>query len=195
MKTLLFSLISLLMTLSLFAQEGITYKSNDAKTEMYYDEILEFEGLDKNTLLEEVKKTLLIKKFTIHFEDEDEIYATGNFETLYRGWFLFMFNTKKFDCVYDLKVSFKDEKIRYEARDFILLYKNYSVRTTNWLSGSGAGFSTTKIPADIPKKPVNSHFKAKKTSKKHLLFQSIDANMNEFHNSLIGAVTSEKEDW
>lgn len=177
----------------------VHYKSNDTKTEMYYENILNFKGKSKKDLHDLVMKYLAVNNYTIQYNDDNEIYATGKFETRYRGRFLVFMSTNEFNCLYDLKFNFKDEKIKYLATNYMLLSKNIKVNSYSWFSnpssiGSSA-WSTTKIPTEVPKKPVNVHYKAGKTSKFHLLFQDLDAKMSLFEIGLIKMLESTNDNW
>jgi len=177
----------------------IHYKINDSKTDIYYENIIDFSDKNKNELIELTKKYLIVNDFNIIYEDEHDIYAIGKFETKYRGWFLMFFNTNDFNCLYDLKLSFKDNKIRYYASNFILFNKSVKINTSSWYSnfskyGSSA-WSTTKIPTEVPRKPVGVHFRAGKTKNKHLLFQDIDKKMNVFEKKLVETILFKEKDW
>jgi len=197
MKKTILTIVVLAFITNVYSQ--VHYKSSEDNRSIYYEEILDFSEKSKQELLELTKKYLLINNYSILYEDDNDIYAIGKLETKYRSWFLFFFKTKLFNCVYDLKVSFKDEKLKYEARNFILLYKNYNVNTTSWLNNSNAFgpavFSTTKIPTEVPKKPVDVHYRAKKTDKKHLLFQDLNRKMGLFEDGLSKTIQMNEDDW
>ncbi|MBI2258113.1 MAG: hypothetical protein HYU67_04340 [Flavobacteriia bacterium] len=81
----------------------------------------------------------------------------------------------------------------------MLLYKHVSINTYSWFSnqspfGSSA-WSTTNIPTEIPKKPVNIHFRAGKTKKRYLLFQDLDKNMKVFENGIINTIKAKEDNW
>ncbi len=187
-----------LLVFSNLAKSQVHYKSNESKTEMFYENVIDFKGKTKKELYELIKKHLIINDFPIRYEDDNDtysdIYSTGKLETKYRGHAGFFFSTTDFNCVYDLQISVKEEKIKYKATNFILLYKSVRVNSYGWFSSPSA-WSTTSIPTEIPKKPVNEHFKAGKTHKKYLLFQDLDNKMTIFEQGLIDAVYFKKSNW
>jgi len=192
---LLFSVIML----ASFAKSQVHYKSNEEHTEMYYENILQFDERSIIELHELTKKFLKINDYNIRYEDDNEIYATGIFETKYRGWFLFFYNTREFNCLYDLKISLKDNKIKYDATNFVLIDKYIALSSSSWYSNPTAigtlGWSTTFIPTEVPKKAVNIHFKAGKTGKSHLLFQDLDCKITIFEQGLTDMIQAKENEW
>jgi hypothetical protein len=192
-------LLFFVIMLATLAKSQVHYKSNENHTEMYYENILSFDGKPINELHELTKKFFMVNGYNIRYEDENEIYATGNFETKYRGWFLFFFNTKEFNCLFDLKISLKDNKIKYDATNFVLIYKYYTISSSSWYSNpttiGNLGWSTTQIPTEVPKKAVNIHFKAGKTGKHHVLFQDLDCKMTIFEQGLIDMIQAKEDEW
>lgn len=180
------------------------YSYDPVNKSVYYETIMPFENRDKQQLLKEIEKYLLINDMKIRYMDQDEIYAVGRFETVYRSHFFFLFhNTKEYNMVYDLKFSVKDNKLKYYANNFFLLPQSLNISTKSWFSsnlsengssGLGSMWSTTKIPLNIPKKAIEVHYRGGKTNEKHKLFQSMDSEMTLFEDKLKKVVTGNK-DW
>lgn len=108
-------------------------------------------------------------------------------------------NKKEFTCLYDLKISFKDKKVKYLGTNYVLISKSVKINTSTWFSnpsslGSSA-WSTTKIPTEIPTKPVNVHYQAGKTGEKHILFQDLDKNMSIFDQDLTKMISAKEGNW
>ncbi|MBI2258114.1 MAG: hypothetical protein HYU67_04345 [Flavobacteriia bacterium] len=97
-------------TYTLGISSQVFYKNNESRTEIYYENIIQFEGKFKAELFDLLKKFLTISDFVIRYQDDYEIYATGKFEARYRSRFLFFFNTQEFNCLYDLKKILKITK-------------------------------------------------------------------------------------
>jgi hypothetical protein len=104
MKKLVIGYILILFGLLSFSQKASEYKPgyivDGVKKEkrIYYEKILEFQGLSIQTISDGVKKFLAINSAKVTYENKDEIYAMGTSDTKTRTWFLFFFNTKKIQC-------------------------------------------------------------------------------------------------
>ena len=193
MKKIVFLILGLIIAFS--AKSQVHYKNNEEKTEIYYENIIEFKDKTKKELHELIKKYLIVNNFTILYEDDNDIYTTGKMETKYRSGF----KTRPFNCLYDLKISFKDKKVKYLGTNYILIYKNVRLNSYSWFTnpsslGSSA-WSTTKIPTEIPKKPVNLHYIAGKTGERHMLFQDLDKKMSNFDRDLMKIVNEKEGNW
>jgi hypothetical protein len=178
------------------------YAFDQANNSVYYEAVIPFENRGKADLMKEVEKFLKINDMTIRYIDEDEIYAVGTFATKYRPYFLFIYNTKEYNMIYDLKFSFKDGKFKYYANNFFLLPKTLNIKSKGWFTNNNVGgmnlgtmWSTTKIPTEIPKKAVEVHYNAGKTKEKYKLFQDMDAKIFAFEGKLKKVVSGDSKDW
>jgi hypothetical protein len=199
----LFLLTTLLIAITTFAQTeeqkekwkkyNYSFKYDGVNERIFYENVLEFNEKPLSELKKVIGKLLAINRVDVSFQDDKEIYATGKFSTRVKSWvFPVFFNNKDYTAVYDIQLSFKDNKIRYRATNFYLIPKHYSVSVTNWFGGGI--FSTAKIPTDVPKRQVEVHLKRKiKPSRK--LFPSLELNMKKFEESLIEAINAKEESW
>ncbi|SIS86163.1 hypothetical protein SAMN05421766_104450 [Zobellia uliginosa] len=196
MKKHILSTFFLAIVINLSAQETVYQVDNN--NHIFFEEVIEFPNRSKKELSDEITKYLKVNDFTIQYQDENEIYATGKFDARYRGHFLIFFNTKEFNCVYDLKINLKDNKIRFQGTNYILLYKDVRINSYSWFgNGSAIGssaWSTTKIPTDVPKKTVEQ-FYPRKTKTRNLLFPGLNRNMTELKTGIVSTVEESEDNW
>lgn len=163
------------------------------ENEVYYEKKYIFKDESKEELNTKVIKFLAINNFPVRFADSTEIYATGNFKTKYRGWFLFFFNTTLYDCIYDLKFVVNDGEIKCISNNFVLVFQFLKITSHSFFSsnqnannlGFGMSKSTTKIPTSIPRKYLNRYYQRGKTQRKHKLFVDVNNKMLHLENNFI----------
>ena len=178
--------------------QDVIYQHNE-KNGVFYERVIACPGKSKTELHQKVSKYFAINGAKLRYSDDNEIYATGKFETKFRFIFLIFFNTKEFDCVYDIEIKIKENKIKYTFTNFVLVYKHYNITTNSWYGNKSDigsfGWSTTKIPTEIPTRKVDHLYDRGLTKKKRLLFPSMDKNINEFVNGLKNTITENEDDW
>ncbi|WP_179006423.1 hypothetical protein [Winogradskyella forsetii] len=79
----------------------------DENESVYFEEILEFEGMSSKELHKRLVKTLKISDYSLLYQDENEIYAVGKFEVRLRKHALIFYKTDEYNCLYDLKIQYK----------------------------------------------------------------------------------------
>lgn len=198
MKKLLNLLLLLFISNFTFSQQ-YNLKFNEVEKKIYYENVLDFDGKSVSNLKEKVKKFLALERAVIRYEDENEIIATGVFDVIYRSHFLFIFKTHKYNLLSDIKISFKENKIKYNITNFYLIPKNIKLNTMSWYSKPTnygmAGWSTTKIPTDIPKKPLEVHYHKTKLKPKYKIFPDVDGDMANFERKLIQTINENEDNW
>ena len=201
MKKLLI-LLSLLIVYNFstaqYSKYGYTFQYNESENKIFYEEILNFENKSGDELMEKVKKFLALYGAIIRWEDENEIYATGKVETRLKKKFLIFFNHTEYYALYDIKISIKENKIRYNTTNFYLVPKSININSMSWFGSQtkygSAAWSTTKIPTDVPKRPIEIHLK-RKIKPKNKLFPDIEADMNDFVKKLTATIKEKEDNW
>jgi hypothetical protein len=176
----LFLLAFLTIFICFESNSQLNYKTNQDGTDFWYENILNFQNSDNLNLKNKTVSFLKKNGLPINFEDENSIQTTIRFKTRYRGFLLFLYNNTDFSCVFDVKIEFKDNKLKYFASDFVLAYLTESYATLNW----NDRITAKTLPTLVKTKSVLEHFIAGKTEPKHLLFQNIDQYMVKFEKDL-----------
>ncbi len=201
MKRAIIHLILIFISFLAYSQNGNEYapyykiEGEKHERKIFYEKIIDFEGLSSQNILEGAKKFLLINSAKITYEGKDEIYAMGTFSTRSRYWFLFFYSTKKYDAVYDIIIKIKEGKLKYRLEYFYLIPQWINSRTYNWFSGTNNyGWSTTKIPQTVVKYPLEIHY-PRKTHKRNILFYDLDEKVKTFENKLISTIKNDNDEW
>jgi|GEM_PF-4953198 len=180
---------------------NITAIKVDDKRGFYYQDILDIKGKNREEILEGVMKYFSIKQKILNpffYAKNDEYITTGSFKVKYRGFFLFFFNTTSYTASFTFSIKIKDEKLKYEITDIVLVPENINVKSYSWFNtnnyGWGSGFTNTKIPTEIPKKKLEVY--KNKTQNRHLLFADINTNTSKIINELTQTILEEEDyDW
>ena len=198
-STLIFISLIFINILNSFSQVYIEYQYDEKDDLIYFEKTLEFEGKSIDELKKGVKKYLAIERFSVSYEDEDEIHAMGTLQELkLRKIFLIFFNTDLYNGVYDLKILFKENKIKVFASNFYLIPKQIKLTSYSWMGapsqyGSGS-MTTSKIPSEVPKYHVEIHYPRKSTPR-HLLFPMLNERMSSNFSLLSETIIDKQEDW
>lgn len=175
--------------------QNVTYQY-DEKIGVFYEQIIDCPGKSKTELHQQISKYFAVNSVKLRYSDDNEIYATGKFKTKFKFIFLIFYHTKIFDCVYDIKINIKENKIRYRFTNFVLVYTHFNITTNSWYGYYGSfGWSTTMIPAEIPTRKVNDLYKQGLTQKRRLLFPSMNKNINVFVDVFKNVINENEDDW
>lgn len=199
-KSLVYITLILTSFSNCFSQEKYNYKFDAEKDLIFYEEIIEFNNKSVAELKKSAIKFFAIEKKEVSYDDENEIYAMGIIEKLMIKKFLLAFrNTDVYRCVYDIKISIKENKIKFYASNFLLIPENINIKSYSLFGGpsrfglSGA-MSTSKIPTDIPKHKIEKHY-PDKLNDKHLLFPMLNNEITKTISNLKNILTDEEEKW
>lgn len=180
------------------SNRNITIIKIDDEQNFYYQDIIDLKGKNRDKILEGVMKYFSIKQKISNpffYSNNDEYFTTGSFKVKYRGFFLMFFNTTTYTASFTFSIKIKDEKLKYEITNIILVPENINVKSYSWFNtnnyGWGSGFTNTKIPTEIPKKKLEVY--KNKTQKRHLLFADINTNTSKIITELTETIL-EKED-
>lgn len=196
MKNILLIILTFSFLPSISAQD-LKYKL-DKNNSVYFEEILDFKGMSKTELHKKLTKVIRISNYTSIYQDDNEIYAVGKFEVRIRKHALVFFKTDEYNCLYDLKINIKDEKIRFRATNLVLIPLSIKINSfglNNNSSGLSGSWSTTKIPLDIPKISIDKYYRKKLNKDKNLLFNDIENNISSFQESIIKILNEDEDDW
>jgi Domain of unknown function (DUF4468) with TBP-like fold len=198
MKNFLLTILISFVFLNLSAQDE-KYKL-DENNSVYFEEILDFEGMSSEELHKRLIKTLKISDYSLLYQDENEIYAVGKFEVRLRKHALIFFKTDEYNCLYDLKINIKEGKIKFKATNFFLVPLHIKISTFglgshNSSSGLTGIWSTTKIPLDIPKISLDQYYKKKLNKDKNLLFDDVENNIDAFKERIKKILNEDEDDW
>ena len=176
-----------------------TYQYDKSENLIYYENVIDFSEISKTVLIEKFEKFCQVNKMPIIFKDNNEVYTIGEKELAYKSHFLIFYNNKTKDVIYDLKLSFKDNKLKFKAYNFYIVPKKiniYSMGSAGAI-GSGAfiGSSVTRIPREIPKEALERLYKSGKNHKRFKIFQDLDKQMQDFANNLKIFIETEDNKW
>jgi len=177
--------ISLLILLALITSHLLAQCQYDPiKDRVYCENILEFNEEPKNQLKEKIKEALAAENYVIRYETDDDIYASGMFPIIFHR------RTKTYRCIYDIRISIKDHRIRYHNTNYYIIPLHIKLRSYDSWWGFG---STTKIPTEVNKTDVNLYWDKREGLYKKL-FERIYAAMGDFENDLMNVILDDK-DW
>lgn len=196
-KSTFILLFILLSTKYISAQTTYQYDKNENL--IYYENIIHISEKDKTELIEKIEKYCQVNKMPVIYKDENELYTIGEKELAYKSHFLIFYNNKTKDVIYDLKFSFKDNKLKYKAYNFFIVPKKvniYSIGSAGAIGNGGfIGSSVTRIPREIPKEALEKLYKVGKNHKKFKIFQDLDKQMEAFENTLKEFIEKEDVNW
>ena len=97
-----------------------------------------------------------------------------------------------------MKIDIKDNKIRVRCSNIYMNHKHIRLNSYSWWSNpKGAttgGFSTTKIPTDVPKKRIEVHY-PRKIKEKYCIFPSLNEKMNKVFDTLNNSILEDDDNW
>lgn len=182
-----------------FIYSQTTYQYDQNENLIYYENVIQFSDKDKTELIEKFEKFCQVNKMPIIYKDENELYTIGEKELAYKSHFLIFYNNKTKDVIYDLKLSFKDNKVKYKAYNFYIVPKKvniYSIGSAGAIGNSSfIGSSVTRIPREIPKEPLENLYKSGKNHKRFKIFQDLNKQMGDFGNNLKSFIYKEDDNW
>ncbi|MBK5213116.1 MAG: hypothetical protein JJE55_05590 [Flavobacteriaceae bacterium] len=196
-KSTFILLFIILSAKSIYAQTTYQYDKNENL--IYYENIIQFSEKDKTELIEKFEKFCQVNKMPIIYKDENEMYTIGEKELAYKSHFLIFYNNKTKDVIYDLQLSFKDNKVKYKAYNFYIVPKKiniYSIGSAGAIGNGGfIGSSVTRIPREIPKEPLENLYRIGKNHKRFKIFQDLDKQMEDFESTLKIFMETEDDNW
>lgn len=176
------------------------YQYNIDKEKIVFEEVFDFRDKDSSELKQETERFLAKVGYNKTYEDESNLYAMGELSDVKsRFYFLFFFNTSYENCVYDLRFSFKEEKVKVIVINFYLIPENIQIRSRSWWSnpnefGIGSSMSTTKIPTDVPKTELERYY-PRYTDPDYYIFQSLRKKVTSVLNKFENTVRENEDDW
>jgi hypothetical protein len=162
-----------------FAQNSasLTYKFDEVNKKIYYEKVYELEGKTAAEIKNTVLKILAAEMIQVNFADEKDVYAFGDFVTIYKN------GSNKTDFRMSCRIHFfiKDNKLKFYASNFLLRPKNVVATSNSVTIIDGLQKSTMNTPNE---KYVEV-FYPRKTSPKNKLFPDMNRIMNDIMNKIL----------
>lgn len=157
-----------------------------------YDTILSFPELSKVALYQQCGKYFMLGSINkqkgmlssgdnMLYSDTNEFIVTGIYKTFYRP----RISTADYNCIFNLRLRFKDGRVRVTFSDFTLYPYELKSSSFGWFGSNGFGMGSTKTPTMLDGKPVEPMYLKGKTKRRNKLFPLMNRQVNKVMTELI----------
>lgn len=171
-------------------ESNIVLLTESATGKIHYEGKIEFKDVSCKDLYNSVKQmsTGIVDYYLIASDDKD--YSFLN----YKGRFSASFAGDPYDIVFSLNIKFKDGKIKYEYRDFVMIQKTNSEKIS-----ASTFWNQTTITTTVNNKAIKSldifYCGGNKYSDTKSFWLPIYSSINNSIESITKACNDTKKDW